>query len=161
GQNRFGMLFPLLVSWIHNYTANLFAQTELLVRSTIGCIVLFNFCFLHLRLGRAQRLATAMAAMILILCVLSPNVSVVHILALVQPYMPSLFLVLFALAILFRIRAPASIRIVGGFFCLLIALWVNLSTAVLAGGLILCLQIDHADRPTRLRVAAFIALAGA
>jgi hypothetical protein len=176
GQNRLGQLFPLLVSSIGNYSANLFAQTELQVCSTLGSIVLFNLYFLHQGLARTQRLAAATIAMIFTLCIFASNVQTVGILALAgQPYMPSLFLVLLAVAILFRIKVRMTVCIAACFSSLLIAFWINLSSAILAIGLILCVdlsinlstslqasrtnfEIDHAHLQIRRRLAALLAL---
>jgi hypothetical protein len=47
GENRCGQPGPLIASFIHDYRANLFAQTELVVLSSLGCVVLFNLLLLH------------------------------------------------------------------------------------------------------------------
>jgi hypothetical protein len=163
GQNRCGQLFPLMVSFIRNYTVNLFAQTELLVGSSLGCMVLFNLYFLHQNLAAPQRQAAALLAVVLSVCLLAPTVGTALMLAMgSQPYMPSLFLVLLAVALFFRIRkVRMSLRIAGTLLLLLIAFWINMSAAPLAAGLILCTDVIRPQRQLKLRLAALLALAAA
>src|SRR5262245_11176698 len=42
GDNRYGMLVPLLASWIQDYHWNILFQTQILVLAPIGTVVLFH-----------------------------------------------------------------------------------------------------------------------
>jgi hypothetical protein len=160
-ENRFGQPAPLITSFIHDYTANLFAQTEILVLASLGSVIVFNLFFLHASLSRVQRLAAALLAITLSLCVLTPAYSSSQMLAIgAQPYMHSLFLVLIALALLFRVKSvPGWIRLAGSMACLLLAFWLNASVTSITLGLILCLDLRLSDTQWKLRLAGLLILA--
>jgi hypothetical protein len=74
--------------------------------------------------------------------------------------MPSLFLVLFATALLFRMQGVRiSTRLAGSMVCLLIAFWINMSSASVAVVLILCVDLSRSHPRAKLRLGALLALA--
>lgn len=162
-ENRFGQPGPLVTSLIHDYSTNLFAQTELLVSASLGCVVLFNLYFLHAFISAMKRMAAAVFSMFICLCILAPVFSAAQMLAVgAQPYMPSLFLTLLALALIFRMPAlPVGIRLAGALFCLLVAFWLNVSIASITVGLILVLDLNLRDIRWKQRLGGLLVLAAA
>jgi hypothetical protein len=160
GENRFGQPGPLILSFIRDYRANLFGQTELLVSASLGCVVLFNLYFFHASLSKLQRMSAAMLSIVFCLCILSSEGPSQMLAMGAQPYMPSLFLTLLAAALLFRMPSlPDWVRAAGALFCLLLAFWLNASVAVIALGLTLCLDFNPRDLRWKQRLGGLLIVA--
>jgi len=145
GENRLGQPGPLILSFVHDYRANLFAHTGLIVSASLGCVVLFNLYFLHAFLSSLQRMSVALLSIVLGVCVLSSlSDGPSQMLAVgAQPHTPSLFLMLLALALLFRTPGRAGWpRFTAAFFCLLIAFWLNISIASITLGLAISIDFN-------------------
>jgi hypothetical protein len=162
GENRLGVPGALAASVIRDYTANLFAQTALMVASSIGCVIAFNIYFLHSSLSWVQRMAAGLLSITLAIGILSGSPTAVRAFAVGgQPYTQSLFLVLLGTALIFRMRIPWWARLPGLALCALLAFWINISIAALSFGLILCVDFRRPNPQWLLRVSALFIVAAA
>jgi hypothetical protein len=126
-ENRFGMLVPLLASPVRDYGWNLLVQSQLIVFSGIGILLILDSFAWAGAAGRTVR--TSIAALSL-LVFYKPVASVVLLLP-GSPYFVSLFLLLAALHFLLQPGDGTLLRLIGGLALLGLALWVNVSNVVI------------------------------
>lgn len=156
GDNRYGMLVPLLVSPVKDYRANLLLQTQILTAAAIACVVL-----LHMRIldsgPRLRALSISAGAVALAIAILQPGPRPIQAVLLAHPYFISLFFVL--IAVVLMIRSPAThtvARYTAALLALLLGFWINRSYAPVAALLLLFLPTTgpRRDRWTALLLAA-------
>jgi hypothetical protein len=151
GDNRFGMLLPLLASVVRSYTLNLLVETQLSICAALLTVVLFQCFFLDREHGfTARNLGSACLTIVLALFIFRPHDRVVQaFLFPSHPYFTSLSLALAGLIALPRYWIAA--------IAFLLSFWVNWTN----GPVIICLALLRARVPGLLLTsAAFAAMYG-
>jgi hypothetical protein len=165
GDNRYGMLVPLLASWIRDYQANLLFQTQILVLAAIGTVVLFHAFLRSGADGLTERnLASACLSIGIIMLLVRPTFRVAQVFFLAHPYFISLVTGLTGVVLLLRVpKSTPRLRYAGAILSFALSMWINTSNAPLFLGLILLLPSREGKWKglTRDRTAGTILLATA
>jgi hypothetical protein len=127
-ENRFGMLVPLLVAPVRDYGWNLLAQSQIIVLSGIGVLVLLS------AFDRRSRTASAVTVSLAAfpLFALFKPVGTIVLLLPGSPYLAALFLLLSALHLLLVAPTHPAMRWIAGAVLLLLSFWVNVSNIAIA-----------------------------
>ncbi|MDX2154338.1 MAG: hypothetical protein SFV54_26595 [Bryobacteraceae bacterium] len=137
GDNRYGMLVPLLATPIRDYVWNTLFQTQILTLAAFGCVVAFHVWYLRPKPAfDVEALSGACLSVVLILLVLRPTPRTAEIFVLAHPYLLSLLPVLIAAGVLLRSQWRLPARLLLPFAALLAAFWINRSMAPLALALV-------------------------
>jgi hypothetical protein len=144
GDNRYGMLLPLLASGVRSYVPNLMVQTQLSIFAALLTAVLFQCFFLSRGLNRergftARNLSAALFTIVLAIFCFRSNPRSIQIFLLPHPYFTSLALGLAGIAAMLRSTATTTVRYIAGAVALLLSFWVNWSNAPVFFGLVLLL----------------------
>jgi hypothetical protein len=148
-ENRFGMLLPLLASPVRDYGWNLLLQSQLIILSAAGCIILLHL--IDSNRGNEPAVRVPITALLL-LCFYKPVASVVLLLP-GSPYFVSLFLLLSGIYLFTVAQSRPVIRWTGAAVLVLLSFWVNISNIVIAA-------IAIAIWPRRIGFRARISAAG-
>jgi hypothetical protein len=156
GDNRFGMLLPLIASAVRSYIPNLVVQTQLSVSAALLTAVLFQCFFLDRDHGfTARNLAGSCLTILFAMAVFRPHTRVVQVLLLPShPYFTSLALALAGLIALLRYRGDTALRYSFAAVALLASFWVNWTNGPVIIGLALLLPSSAGSVRDHLRARA-------
>ena len=127
GDNRFGMLLPLIASTVRSYVPNLLVQTQISIAAALLTVVLFQCFFLCREPGLSVRnLAASCLAIVIAMAIFRPQNRVIQVFLLPShPYFTSLALGLLALVVLFGYSGRPVLRYSIAALALLASFWVN------------------------------------
>jgi hypothetical protein len=133
GDNRYGMLVPLLAAPVRDYVWNLLIQTLISTAATGTTVVLFQCFFLDREHGfTARNLSAACITCVLLLLLVRPGQRAIQIFFFPHPYFSSLATLFIGLILAIRSSLRPAIRYTGASAAFLLSFWINWTNAPLA-----------------------------
>jgi hypothetical protein len=155
GQDRYGMLVPLLASFVRDYQLNLFVQTQFLVFAPLLIVLLWHLYFQprDAQTGlNPKNIGSALVSICLLIPMFQPTKRMSQAWLLAHPYLISLAFLLCAVALAYRADGGfPKLRYAGAGLLVVLALWINTFHVALAAALFALVPVRH--RPFRATYA--------